>query len=91
MFYILTKKKFILHETLPNKLLVKIHIILLIGPGTGSYFDYVELPFKITKLETSIITFRWYVVIKSKLFNFLESHKGDLNELNERNLRTTPY
>lgn len=55
--------------------------LVLIGPGTGSYFDSDEFPFKITKLETSMITFHWYVGIMSARVNFLESQKGSLKDL----------
>jgi len=56
-------------------------MIKLIGSGTGSYFDCDEFPFKIRKLETSMITFHWYVGIKTKRVGFLQSQKGHLKEL----------
>ena len=55
--------------------------LVLDGAGTGSYFDSDEFPFKITKLETSMISFHWYVGIKSARVHFLESQKGYLKEL----------
>ncbi|KAL7017490.1 hypothetical protein ACKWTF_010399 [Chironomus riparius] len=55
--------------------------LVLEGAGTGSYFDNDEFPFKITKLETSMITFHWYVGIRSPRVYFLESQKGYLKEL----------
>ncbi|CAG9809568.1 unnamed protein product [Chironomus riparius] len=55
--------------------------LVLEGAGTGSYFDNDEFPFKITKLGTSMITFHWYVGIRSPRVYFLESQKGYLKEL----------
>ncbi|CAH1735069.1 unnamed protein product [Chironomus riparius] len=55
--------------------------LVLIGAGTGSYFDSDEFPFKITKLETTMITFHWYIGIKSARVDFLKSQKGSLKEL----------
>ena len=55
--------------------------LVLIGAGTGSFFDCDEFPFKITKLETSMITFHWYVGIKGARVDFLRSQKGSLKEL----------
>jgi hypothetical protein len=54
---------------------------VLIGAGTGSFFDADEFRFKIQILDTTMITFNWYVGIKSKRVNFLESQKGSLKEL----------
>lgn len=56
------------------------HLVLK-GAGTGSYFDSDEFPFKIKKLETSMITFHWYVGIKTERVSFLRSQRGDLKEL----------
>jgi len=56
------------------------HLVLQ-GAGTGSYFDNYEFPFKISKLETSMITLHWYVAIKSARVNFLDSQKKNLKEL----------
>ncbi|CAG9811553.1 unnamed protein product [Chironomus riparius] len=55
--------------------------IVLNGAGTGSYFDADEFPYKITKLETSMITFHWYVGIRTKRVCFLESQKGHVKDL----------
>lgn len=55
--------------------------IVLIGAGTGSYFDADEFPYKLKKLDTSMITFHWYVGIKTERVNFLSSQIGYLKEL----------
>jgi len=55
--------------------------IELQGAGTGSYFDSDAFPFKIRKLNTTMITFHWYVGIRTQRINFLESQKGYLKEL----------
>jgi hypothetical protein len=59
----------------------KLDHLVLIGAGTGSYFDCDEFPFQITILETSMITFHWYVGIKTQRISFLQSQKGCLKEL----------
>ena len=56
------------------------HLVLK-GAGTGSYFDSDEFPFEITKFETSMITFHWYVGIKDKRVDFLKSQNGSLKQL----------
>jgi len=56
------------------------HLVLK-GAGSGSYFDSDEFPFKIKKLETSMITFHWYVGIKTERVSFLRSQLGHLKEL----------
>ncbi|KAL7014178.1 hypothetical protein ACKWTF_015783 [Chironomus riparius] len=55
--------------------------MVLEGAGTGSYFDSDEFPYKISKLETTMITFHWYVGIRTQRIRFLESQKGSLKEL----------
>ena len=55
--------------------------VVLEGAGTGSYFDCDEFPYKISKLETTMITFHWYVGIRTQRIHFLESQKGSLKEL----------
>lgn len=55
--------------------------IILIGAGTGSYFDADEFPYNVRKLETSMITFHWYVGIKSARVSFLTSQLGHLKDL----------
>jgi len=55
--------------------------LVLIGAGTGSYFDNEKFPFRITKLETSMITFHWYIGIQNERVSFLKSQKGKLREL----------
>jgi len=55
--------------------------IELFGAGTGSFFDSDEFLFRILKLETTMITFHWYVGIKTQRVSFLESQKGSLKEL----------
>ena len=55
--------------------------VVLEGFETGSYFDCNEFPYKITKLETTMITFRSYLGIRTPRINFLESQNGSLKEL----------
>jgi len=55
--------------------------LVLNGAGTGSYFDCDEFPYKISKLETTMITFHWYVGIRNARLNFLQSQKGYLKDL----------
>jgi len=55
--------------------------VVLDGIGTGSYFDCDKFPYEIKKLETSMITFNWYVGLKSARVNFLESQRGSLKDL----------
>ena len=55
--------------------------LVLNGAGTGSYFDADEFPYKITKLKTSMITFHWYVGIKTERVCFLRSQCGNLKDL----------
>lgn len=59
----------------------KLNHIVLNGLGTGSYFDTEEFPFKIKKLETTTLTYHWYVGIKGARVNFLESQRGKLKDL----------
>ena len=71
------------HEGL-NEILKKsknLKHLVLDGYGTGSYFDLDDYPFKIEKLETTMITFAWYIGLKNKRVKFLESQKGSLKEL----------
>jgi len=63
------------------KTLPKIDFIALDGSGTGSYFDCDNFPYHIRKLETSMITFHWYVGIKTARKNFLDTQKKHLKEL----------
>jgi len=69
-----TFNKFV--ESCPNLITIE-----MIGCGTGSYFDYDEFPYKIKVLITTMITFHWYVGIKTARLNFLESQLGYLKEL----------
>lgn len=55
--------------------------LVLIGAGTGSYFDCDYFPYKIKILETTMITFHWYVGIRTPRIKFLESQKGSLQKL----------
>lgn len=57
--------------------------LCLIGNGTGSYFDFgFELPYNnLTTIDTSMITFHWYVGIRTERTNFLALHKGILKNL----------
>lgn len=55
--------------------------MILEGAGTASYLDCDEFPFKLTILETTMITFHRYVGIRTASTSFLESQKGSLKEL----------
>ncbi|XP_070508703.1 uncharacterized protein [Chironomus tepperi] len=59
----------------------KLQQIKLIGSGTGSYFDSDDFPYKIKKLETSMVTFHWYVGIRTERVDFLRSQIGQLKDL----------
>lgn len=59
----------------------KLKIIVLIGSGTGSFFDSDEFTFKVEILDTSMITFHWYVGIRSRRVNFLKTQLGYLKKL----------
>lgn len=61
---------------LPN-----LHHLVLDGDGTSSYFDSDEYPFKIKVLETTSITFHWYVGLKTARIGFLKSQLGSLKVL----------
>lgn len=50
-----------------------VNAIKFVGAGTGSYFDNEEFPYLIKKLETTMITFHWYVGIRSGRVTFLQS------------------
>ncbi|XP_070508708.1 uncharacterized protein [Chironomus tepperi] len=55
--------------------------LVLDGAGTGSYFDCDDFPYKITKLETTMISFNWYVGIRTQRNAFLKSQQGSLKDL----------
>ncbi|XP_070508735.1 uncharacterized protein [Chironomus tepperi] len=55
--------------------------VILDGAGTGSYFDSDEFPFRIKILDTTMMTYHWYVGIRTERISFLESQKGCLKEL----------
>ena len=61
---------------LPN-----LHHLVLDGDGTSSYFDSDEYPFKVKILETTSITFHWYVGIKTARLAFLKSQLESLKVL----------
>lgn len=61
--------------------LSNIDFIVFDGAGTGSYFDCDNFPYHISKLDTSMITFHWYVGIRNARKNFLEKQKRHLKEL----------
>jgi len=71
------------HETFNDlvRILPKIRCIMLIGSGTGSYFDSDDFPYFIEVLEATMITFHWYVGLKSARIKFLATQKGNLKEL----------
>lgn len=51
------------------------------GSATGSYFDEDNFPYKISTLDTSLITFQWYVDIKHERTNFLKTQINNLKYL----------
>ncbi|KAL7014192.1 hypothetical protein ACKWTF_015794 [Chironomus riparius] len=55
--------------------------LVLIGNGTGSFFDSDNFSFKLQALDTTMITFHWYVGIKNGRTSFLQTQKGTLKEL----------
>lgn len=55
--------------------------IVFVGAGTGSYFDCDHFPYKIEKLDTDMITFHWYVGIRTSRVSFLESQISYLKDL----------
>ena len=55
--------------------------LVLIGDGTGSFFDLDDFTFKLKVLDTTMIIFHWYVGIKNGRIGFLETQKGTLEEL----------
>ena len=59
----------------------KIDELILKGSGTGSYFDSDEFPYKLVKLDTTMITFHWYVGIRSERTGFLKSQLDYLKDL----------
>lgn len=59
----------------------KLKKIVLIGSGTGSFFDSDEFTFNVEILDTSMITFHWYVGIRSRRVNFLKTQLGHLKKL----------
>lgn len=68
------------HDVLAQ-MLGNVKHLVLIGSGTGSFFDYDHFPFKLTTLDTTMITFHWYVGIRTGRTGFLETQKGTLKEL----------
>ncbi|XP_070490613.1 uncharacterized protein [Chironomus tepperi] len=63
-------------ENFPN-----FYHLVLDGDATSSYFDIYEFPFKIKILETTSITFHWYVGLRTPRIDFLNSQLGSLKEL----------
>lgn len=59
----------------------KLDHLVLKGAGTGSYFDCDDFPYKVTKLETTMITFNWYKGMNNERVSFLKSQKGYLKDL----------
>ncbi|XP_070509071.1 uncharacterized protein [Chironomus tepperi] len=55
--------------------------IEFIGNGTGSFFDLDEFKFRVKSLETTSITYHWYVGIRTQRIKFLQSQVGYLKEL----------
>ncbi|CAG9811544.1 unnamed protein product [Chironomus riparius] len=73
---------------LPSELFYKIsknfvnleHLILL-GQGTRSFFDSQNYPLKLKKLEATMLTYNWYIGMKTQRIKFLTSQLGYLKEL----------
>ncbi|KAL7014171.1 hypothetical protein ACKWTF_015778 [Chironomus riparius] len=59
----------------------KLKKIVLIGSGTGSFFDTDDISFKVEVLDTTMITFHWYVGIRNGRTSFLKTQLGHLKEL----------
>ena len=59
----------------------KLDHLVLKGIGTGSYFDCDDFPYKVSKLESTMITFNWYIETKNERVSFLKSQNGKLKEL----------
>lgn len=55
--------------------------VVLIGAGTGSYFDADEFAIKIKYLETTSITHHWYAGLNTPRIGFLKSQKDSLKGL----------
>jgi len=75
--------RFNIHQPIFNEICRKyenLNHLVLKGAGTGSYFDNDEFPFKISKLETTMITFHWYVGIKSARVNFFDIQISKVNK-----------
>ena len=51
------------------------------GDGTRSFFESNEFLFKVRKLETSMITFNWFVGLQKPRLKFIESQIGSLKDL----------
>jgi hypothetical protein len=71
------------HESLTSMLLKSQEPkhLMLIGPGTGSYFDSDDFTFKLHTLDTTMITLHWYVGITTSRTAFLKSQLGHLKTL----------
>ncbi|XP_070508726.1 uncharacterized protein [Chironomus tepperi] len=63
------------------KALPEIDFIVMDGTGTGSYFDCDEFPYRIRKLDTTMISFHWYVGIRTERTCFLRAQQGYLKDL----------
>lgn len=55
--------------------------MILDGIGTGSYFDCEDFPYSVRKVETTLISFHWYVGIRTGRVSFLRSQMRTLKEL----------
>lgn len=70
------------HDTFNNILKnSNVNEIKFVGAGTGSYFDSEDFPYQIQKLDTTMITFHWYVGIRNGRVSFLKSQLGCLKDL----------
>ncbi|KAL7016864.1 hypothetical protein ACKWTF_010170 [Chironomus riparius] len=71
------------HDEFNNLLekLTNLSHLVLDGDGTSSYFDVNRFPFKVKILETTSITFNFYVGLINSRIDFLKSQLGFLKEL----------
>lgn len=71
------------HDTL-NDIMKKsnnVKKLILRGSGTGSYFDSDEFPYTLCELDSTMITFHWYVGISGMRNNFLATQLNHLKKL----------
>ena len=65
-----------------SKKFANLEHLVLIGQGTRSFFDcQFNYQFKLKKLETTMLSYHWYVGIKTERTSFLKSQLGHLKDL----------